>query len=185
MFYVLLQIDLTYKIRIGSTVTKKQQASPGGQPRNGALYRRGEEKKHKKPGSVLSLTNEKWVPEKDVGKWKTKTLTWAYKIEIGERGVRLHQCKGLGGGGTNLKVTYSRVSKSSPRTPFSVFSLLPKHRVQYLNNNLKAISFPKDQILAIFCSLVSKEKRLSFQTSGITYLEKPPVPKPSNQDGSL
>lgn len=72
------------------------------------------------------------------------------------------------------------VSKHSSRTPSSVFSLLPKHRVQYLNNNLKAISFPKDQILAIFCSLVSKEKRLSFQTSGITYLEKPPVLKPSN-----
>lgn len=66
-----------------------------------------------------------------------------------------------------------------------IFSLLPKHRVQSLNNNLKAISFSKGQILAIFCSLVSKEKRLSFQTSGITYLEKPPVLKPSSQDGSL
>lgn len=44
IFYVLLQIDLTYKIRIGSTVTKKQYASPGGQPRNGALYRRGGKK---------------------------------------------------------------------------------------------------------------------------------------------
>lgn len=54
MFYVSLQIDLTYKIRIGSTVTKKQYASPGGQPRNGALYRRG-----KKKLAVLSLTHKK------------------------------------------------------------------------------------------------------------------------------
>lgn len=65
LFYVLLQIDLTYKMRIGSTVTKKQYASPGGQPRNGVLHRR-----EKNPGPVLSLTNED-SQKKMWGKGKT------------------------------------------------------------------------------------------------------------------
>lgn len=77
------------------------------------------------------------------------------------------------------------MSNAHPESLSSVFSLLPKHRVQYLNNNLKAISFFKDQILAIFCSLVSKEKRLSFQTSGLTYLERLLVyGPPTRRDGS-
>ena len=36
------KMDLTYKMKIGSTVTKKQYASPGGQPRNGEGMHRGE-----------------------------------------------------------------------------------------------------------------------------------------------
>lgn len=44
MFYVSLQSDLTYKMRIGSTVTKKQYASPGGQPWDEALLRSGGKK---------------------------------------------------------------------------------------------------------------------------------------------
>lgn len=47
------KMDLTYKMKIGSTVTKKQYASPGGQPRNGESMHRGEAAW---PGSpVLSL----------------------------------------------------------------------------------------------------------------------------------
>lgn len=44
-FYVSLQSDLTYKMRIGSTVTKKRYASPGGQPWDEALLRSGRKKK--------------------------------------------------------------------------------------------------------------------------------------------
>lgn len=59
MFYVSLQIDLTYKIRIGSTVTKTSMlplvANPGMEP-----YTEEEKKTKKKQKlAVLSLTHEK------------------------------------------------------------------------------------------------------------------------------
>lgn len=58
MFYVSLQIDLTYKIRIGSTVTKNSMlplvANPGMEP-----CTEEEKKKKKKNLAVLSLTHEK------------------------------------------------------------------------------------------------------------------------------
>lgn len=160
MFYVSLQSDLTYKMRIGSTVTKKQYASPGGQPWDEALLRSGGKK---------DVTPRKRCGERAN---YAETLAWVYKE--GSYTTEL-----WGTGVSHLQVIDSQGVHSSE------LSLLPKHRVQYLNNNLKAISFLKGQILAIFCSLVSKEKHLSFQTSGITYLEEPPVLKPSNQDGSL
>lgn len=51
------KMDLTYKMKIGSTVTKKQYASPGGQPRNGeGMYRR---EKGWSPRPILSLIKEK------------------------------------------------------------------------------------------------------------------------------
>lgn len=49
------KMDLTYKMKIGSTVTKKQDAPPGGQPRE-STYRR---EKAWSPSSLLSLINEK------------------------------------------------------------------------------------------------------------------------------
>lgn len=72
-------MDLTYKMKIGSTVTKKQYASPGGQPRNGKGIT-----EEKKPGLlVLSCHSyEKWLPKKeDVGEGETnmslkRTQTW-------------------------------------------------------------------------------------------------------------
>lgn len=162
------RLDLQNKDRVNCN--QKQYASPGGQPRNGVLYRRG--KKKKQTGYSVTHTWEV-SPRKRCGERENhpKTLTWVYKIEIGERGVR-HKCEGLES--QIWKSFILGLSKRSPRIS-PIFSLLPKHRVQSLNNNLKAISFSKGQILAIFCSLVSKEKGLSFQTSGITYLEKPPV----------
>lgn len=51
LLYVLCintKMDLTYKMKIGSTVTKKQYASPGGQPRNGKGIT-----EEKKPGLLV------------------------------------------------------------------------------------------------------------------------------------
>lgn len=58
-------MDLTYKMKMGSTVTNKQYASPGGQPRNGEGVHMRE--KAWSPRSVTPV-NEKSLPKKeDVG----------------------------------------------------------------------------------------------------------------------
>lgn len=71
MFYVSLQSDLTYKMRIGSTVTKKQYASPGGQPRDEALLGSGKKKKKKKSDSQKKMWGK--------GKQQSETLAGVYK----------------------------------------------------------------------------------------------------------
>lgn len=159
-----IRLDLQNEDRVNCN--QKQYASPGGQPRDEALLR----SEKMKSDSQKKIWGKGKLSESLTGVYEE----WSYTTEL------------WGTSFMHLQVIYSRGVQTLTLNPSpSVLSLLPKHRVQYLNNNLKAISFFKDQILAIFCSLVSKEKHLSFQTSGITYLGKPPVLKPSNQDGSL
>lgn len=136
-FYVSLQSDLTYKMRIGSTVTKKQYASPGGQPWDEALLRSGKKKKDV-------------TPRKRCGERANyaETLSWVYK-----EGSYTTELWGIEV--THLQVIDSRVVHSA------VLSLLPKHRVQYLNSNLKAISFFKDQILQ-FSAVLFPRKSISL-----------------------
>lgn len=110
------RLDLQNKDRVNCN--QKQYASPGGQPRNGALYRRGEGKKKKKAW-LFCHSHIRSESQKNMwGKGKpSQTLTWVYKIEIRERGVRLHKCEGL-----ELQIWKSfilGVSKRSPRIPLS------------------------------------------------------------------
>lgn len=64
-------MDLTYKMKIGSTVTKKQYASPGGERGNGeGTHTR--EKALVSQSYPVTLVNEKSLPKKeDVGEGET------------------------------------------------------------------------------------------------------------------
>ena len=142
------KMDLTYKMKIGSTVTKKQYASPGGQPRNGEGMH-GE----KQPGlGVPACGSYKWEVTTKKGRGggrgnyrKTNRSlkgiqTWASDYRYSKR------FKSSTGQNCRKQIWersfISREPNSSLRDAY-VSSLQRTPRVSYLNNSLRAIAFFK------------------------------------------